>query len=43
MLKWRRHDMEAIPALLALYEGNPPVTQSFPLQRASNEELLMLS
>ena len=28
--------MERVSALLALYEGNPPVTGGFPSQRASN-------
>ena len=30
---WWRHQMEAFSALLALCEGNPPVTAGFPLQR----------
>ena len=29
---WRRHDMEMLSALLALCEGNPPVTGGFPSQ-----------
>ena len=29
----RRHQMETFSALLALYEGNPPVTSGFPSQR----------
>ena len=32
----RRHQMETISALLALCEGNPPVTGGFPSQRYSN-------
>ena len=31
------------PALLALYEGNPPVTSGFPSQRASNMESICIS
>ena len=40
--KWRhfcfiwRHPMEAVSALRALCEGNPPVTIGFPSQRTSN-------
>ena len=30
---WRCHQMETFPALLALCEGNPPVTDGFPSQR----------
>ena len=30
---WWRHQMETFPALLALCEGNPPVTGGFPSQR----------
>ena len=33
---WRRHTMETVSALLALCEGNPPVTGGFPSQTASN-------
>ena len=33
------HDMETLPALLALCEGNPPMTGGFPSQRASIVEL----
>ena len=33
---WWRHSMETFPALLAVCEGNPPVTDGFPSQRASN-------
>ena len=33
---WLRHDMEALSALQALCEGNPPVTGGFPSQRASD-------
>ena len=29
---WWRHQMEVLPALLALCEGNPPVTGGFPSQ-----------
>ena len=39
--KWR-HDMEMLPALLALYDLNPPVTKCFPLQMVSNGELYYL-
>ena len=31
---WWRHQMETFSALLALCEGNPPVTGEFPSQRA---------
>ena len=34
-----RHEMEAFSALLALCEGNRPVTGRFPSQRASNADL----
>ena len=30
---WWRHQMETFPTLLALFEGNPPVTDRFPSQR----------
>ena len=30
---WWRHEMETLSALLALCEGNPPVTGGFPLKR----------
>ena len=33
---WWRHPMEAVSALRALCEGNPPVTIGFPSQRTSN-------
>ena len=33
---WRRHEMEALSTLLALCEGNPPLTGGFPSQRVSN-------
>ena len=33
------HDMERLSALLALCEGNPPVTGGFPSQKANNAEL----
>ena len=36
---WWRHQMEARTTLLALYEGNPPVTGGFPSQRASSAVL----
>ena len=36
---WRRHDMDTLSALLALCEGNPPVTGGFLSQRASNAEI----
>ena len=36
MISWWRHQMETVPALLALCEGNPPVTGGFPSQRDSN-------
>ena len=29
-ISWWRHDMEILSAILALYEGNPPVTGGFP-------------
>ena len=32
---WWRYDMKSLSALLALCEGNPPVTGGFPSQRAS--------
>ena len=35
---WWRHGMETITALLALCEGNPPVTGGFPSRRVSNWE-----
>ena len=34
-----RHQMEAISALLALCEGNPPATGGFPFTKASDAEL----
>ena len=34
-----RHDLETFSALLALCEGNPPVTGGFPSQRTSNAEM----
>ena len=37
-----RHDMEKLCALLALCEGNPPMTYVFPSQRTSNSELWYL-
>ena len=36
---WRRHDIEKLPVLLTLCEGNLPVTGGFPLQRASDDFL----
>ena len=33
---WWRHEMEIFSAILALCEGNPPVTGGFPSERASN-------
>ena len=36
---WRCHDMKSFSSLLALCEGNPPVTGGFPSQRASNTQL----
>ena len=30
---WRRHQMKTFSSLLALFEGNPPVTGLFPSQR----------
>ena len=32
----KRHDMETLSTLLALCEGNPPVTDGFPSQWAGN-------
>ena len=37
-VRWR-HDIETVPALLALCEGNPPVTCEFPSQMECNAEL----
>ena len=37
---WRCNNMEMHSALLALCEGNPPVTSSFPSQWATNVELI---
>ena len=34
------HDTETLSTLLALCEGNPPMTGGFPSQRASNAELI---
>ena len=31
--RWCHHEMKTFPALLALCEGNPPVTSGFPSQR----------
>ena len=33
MISWWRHQMETFSVLLALCEGNPPVTGGFPSQR----------
>ena len=33
------HDMEMLSSLLALWEGNPPVTGGFPSHRASNADV----
>ena len=33
-IAWWRHEVETLSELLALWEGNPPVTGGFPLQRA---------
>ena len=38
-LSWWRHHMEKLPTILALWEGNPPVTGGFPSQKASSVEL----
>ena len=37
---WCRHQIEAFSALLALCEGNPPVTGAFPLTKASGRALM---
>ena len=39
---WWCHDMETIFALMALCEGNPPVIDGFPSQRASDAGLWSL-
>ena len=39
---WRRHDKETLSTLLALCEGNPPVTDGFPSQWVSNVGLWFL-
>ena len=36
---WWFRDMDKLSALVALCEGNPPVTGGFPSQRATNAEL----
>ena len=36
---WWRHDTETISALLSICEGNPPVTDGFPLLRAGNADM----
>ena len=38
---WWRHDRETFSALLALCEGNPPMTGGFPSQKASNAGLVV--
>ena len=38
---WWRHQMETFYALLALCEGNPPVTDGFPPQRLLRRALLV--
>ena len=38
-VKWWCHDMEMICTLLAICEGNPPITGRFTSQRATNVEL----
>ena len=38
-----RHGMETLSALLALCEGNPPVTEGIPWKGPSNAVLLSLS
>ena len=38
-ISYWHHDMGILTALLALCEGNPPVTGDFPSQRANNAEL----
>ena len=40
---WWRHQMEIFSALLALCEGNPPVTGGFPSQRPVRCGALMIS
>ena len=37
---WCRHQMKAFSALLALCEGNPPVTGGFPSQRPVTRSLM---
>ena len=37
--QWWRHPMETFSALLVLCEGNPPVTDEFPITTASQAEL----
>ena len=34
-----RHQMETLPTLLSLYEGNPPVTGGFPSQRPATRSI----
>ena len=36
---WWRHDIETLSALLAICEGNPPMSGAFPLLRTSNSQL----
>ena len=37
------HDMETIPALQVVCVGNPPITDGFPSQNASNTEFDAIS
>ena len=37
---WWHHDMGTFSMLLAICEGNPPVTGGFPSQRASNKSVM---
>ena len=41
-LIWWRHQMETFSALLAICEGNLPVTGRFPLTKASDVELALM-
>ena len=38
-MSWWRHQMETFSALLALCEGNPPVTDGFPPQRSETRSI----
>ena len=42
LVPWWYHAMETLSTLLALCEGNPPVTGGFPSQRASNVDFWCL-